>query len=211
MDLGAAAAISGMATLMSLLDPHLPPDLFEHPDSGALMPFPTEALAVSYCVSRLIPFCTELLQEEPIGNGLRPDLLVRFKGLEDLQLPVEIKAFTVGQIAPFPQAIRQAASYAKQLRISAFVAPLAGRGKLKFEWNVSRIGSGLLIAGHFCVGGLYFSHQRYRNAPVGGLLLAGDTIATFEQREQIGQVRWHSNARHLLAFKFSRGSQSWRI
>lgn len=186
----------------------LPP---EHPDHGGLMPFPTEAEAVDYIRARLTPYCRKLTPEAPIGNGLRPDFVARFHGLERVPLAIEVKQFTANGIAPFPEAIRQAASYAHQLDAPAFIAPLAGRGATRFEWQRSPIGAGLLIAGQFAVGGLYFAHERYRDRPTGGLLLAGVQVASFSLGETSEpEVRWHSQAEHLLRLKHGHGSKSWR-
>lgn len=182
----------------------------EHPDSGGLLPFPTEADAVEYTVRRLSPYCYDLKQEVRIGNGLRPDLVIRLSALPDIQFPIELKQFTQNGIAPFPEAVRQAASYGKAMRTTGFVGPLAGRGSSDFNWFCSSIGTGLLIAGQFCVGGLYFAHDRYRDEPTGGLLLAGVNIARFTREYGKPKTYLHSNAEHLLKFKFGKGSQSWR-
>jgi hypothetical protein len=182
----------------------------EHPDNGSLLPFPSEAEAIAYIRRRIAPFCKKLTPEASIGNGLRPDLVARFFGQEQFPLAIEAKQFEVGKIVPFPEAIRQAASYAKQLETAAFIAPLAGKGRTKFEWAYSPIGAGLLVAGQFGVGGLYFAHERYGDDPVGGLLLAGQQVATFAIRGGVPDVQWHSNAAHLLRYKNGHGSQSWR-
>jgi len=184
---------------------------WDHPDNGGLMPFPSEAAAVEYTVQRITPWCAKVTREPPIGNGLRPDLVIRLKVLPMLPIAVELKQFREHGVSPFPDAVRQAASYAKQLGTAAFVAPLAGRGATKFEWNVSRIGSGLLIAGQFGVGGLYFAHERYRDRPCGGLLLAGAQVAHFSRNENgEPETRLNSNAEHLLKLKQGHGSRSWR-
>ncbi|MGC8537153.1 MAG: hypothetical protein ACP5QR_16820 [Rhizomicrobium sp.] len=178
---------------------------------GGLMPFDSEVEAVEYVVRRLKPFCRKLTPEADIGGGLRPDLVARFHGMLDMPLAIEVKRFIAGSCKPFPEAVRQAASYAERLKHAAFVAPLAGRGALRFQWNLSPMGSGLLVAGQFSVGGIYFSHERYMDDPVGGLLLAGQQIASLK----IGvdgepAVDWHFNAAHMLKFKHGHGSQSWR-
>lgn len=183
----------------------------DHPDDGGLLPFPTEALAVEYVRRRLGPFCATLTPEALIGDGLRPDYLAKLLGLQDLPLALEVKCFTPRNISPFPEAIRQAASYARQLGSAAFVAPLAGKGATKFAWQASRLGTGLLIAGQFGVGGLYFAHERYRDRPVGGLLLAGVQIARLAlDNAGMPVVEWRSDARHLLKLKHGHGSKSWR-
>lgn len=186
------------------------PQPIEHPDNGGLLPFPTEADAVEYIRRRLAPFCWTLTPEARIGEGLRPDFVARFLGQKELPVAIEVKAFEPTKIVPFPEAIRQAASYAKQLETAAFIAPLAGKGKTKFEWMFSPIGSGLLVAGQFGVGGLYFAHERYRDNPTGGLLLAGQQVATFGFKAGMPDIAWHSNAKHLLKYKNGHGSQSWR-
>lgn len=182
-----------------------------HPDNGGVMPFASEAEAVEYTVRRLSPFCRKLTREVDIGNGLRPDLVVRLQGMHGIPLSIEVKQFTANGCAPFPEAVRQAASYARQLETPAFVAPLAGKGAMQFQWNLSPIGSGLLVAGQFCVGGVYFVHERYQDRPVGGFLLAGVQVASLSlgpSGEPV--VQWRSDAAHLLKFKQSHGSQSWR-
>lgn len=182
-----------------------------HPDDGGLMPFDSEAAAVEYVVRRLTPFCRKLTREARIGNGLRPDLVVRLHGMLDAPLAIEVKQFAPTGCAPFPEAIRQAASYAKQLERPAFIAPLAGKGAMKFQWNLSPIGSGLLVAGQFGVGGVYFAHERYRDNPVGGFLLAGVQVASLRV-SPVGEpvVEWRRDAAHLLKLKQAHGSQSWR-
>jgi len=187
------------------------PALAQHPDDGRLMPFDSEAEAVEYTVKRLTPFCRKLTREAQIGDGLRPDLVVRLIGLHELPLAIEIKRFVSGGCVPFPEAIRQAASYAQQLKTAAFVAPLAGKGRMKFEWNLSPIGSGLLVAGQFAVGGVYFAHERYRDRPVGGFLLAGAQVASLTLDEAGNPiVQWKPDAENLLKAKQGHGSRSWR-
>lgn len=185
--------------------------LWQHPDSGGLMPFPSEVEAVEYTVRRLAPYCAKLTREPAIGNGLRPDLVIRLRGLSDAPLAIELKQFRERGMTPFPEAVRQAASYARQLGTAAFIAPLAGKGAAKFEWHVSPIGTGLLIAGQFGVGGLYFAHERYGDRPCGGLLLAGVQVASF-RRDENGEpeTQLHSNAAHLIKLKHGHGSASWR-
>jgi hypothetical protein len=174
----------------------------QHPDNGSVMPFDTEAEAVEYTVRRLAPYCVKLTREPTLPSGLRPDLVIRLKGL---------KEFRAGMVVPFPEAIRQAASYAEELDVAAFIAPLAGKGATRFEWQVSPIGSGLLVAGHFGVGGLYFAHEKYQDRPCGGLLLTGATVATLQlDGSGVPEVRLHHKAAHLLKFKQAHGSQSWR-
>ena len=184
--------------------------IVEHPDNGWLMPFPSEAEAVEYVARRIRPFCSVFTQERPLASGLRPDIGVRFRGM-NIPIAIEVKQFPESGVVPFPEAIRQAADYARELGTAAFVAPLAGKGALQFQWNASLIGTGLLVGGQFGVGGLYFAHERYRDRPVGGLLLAGQTVAKFS-RDENGEPRieWHSNAPHLLKLKLGRGSASWR-
>lgn len=183
----------------------------EHPDSGWLMPFPTEADAVEYVVRRLTPYCTRIVREPEIGEGLRPDLGVRISGLPDVPIAIELKRFTANTVWPFAEAVRQAASYARRLNWAVFIGPLAGKGASKFDWKMSRLGTPLLIAGQFGVGGLYFAHERYRDRPCGGLLLAGAQIASFKRNENgEPEVEIKSDAVHLLTLKHGHGSKSWR-
>lgn len=184
---------------------------FEHPDDGGLLPFQTEALASEYVHRRLEPFCRKLTAEPDIGDGLRPDFVARLIGIPDFKLAIELKRFTAGSIWPFPEAIRQASSYANHLGTAAFVGPLAGKGASKFSWQTSTLGTALLIAGQFGVGALYFAHERYRDRPVGGLILAGVQVAHFSLNENgEPEVRLHSDAQHLLKLKLGHGSASWR-
>lgn len=192
-------------------DPSMHVNHAEHPDDGRLLTFESEAQAVEYTARRLAPFCRKLTREAEIGEGLRPDLVIRLIGLHEFPLAVEVKRFVPGGCTPFPEAIRQAASYARKLETAAFIAPLAGRGAMRFQWNLSPIGSGLLVAGQFGVGGVYFAHERYQDRPVGGLILAGAQVASL-LLDGGGNpiVQWNNNAAHLLKLKQGYGSRSWR-
>lgn len=81
---------------------------------------------------------------------------------------------------------------------------------MKFQWNLSPIGSGLLVAGQFGVGGIYFAHERYRDNPVGGLLLAGVEVASLKVIDGAPLIEWRFDAAHLLKLKHGHGSRSWR-
>lgn len=175
--------------------------------ANALMSFATEDLARAYCVAQLRPFCSSLVAEEWIAHDLRVDLMIRLKGLEDVALPIETKAYDV-QISNFVDSVAQCASYGKHLRAAAFTAPLHARGPTDLGWQNTLIGTALLLAGEFNVGALYFTQDK-RNSKVGGLILGGVQIAKL-LREPPGTVELHPNARRMLQYKYRRGSRTWR-
>ena len=177
-------------------------------EQGNVLPFETEAAAVDFVVERLRPFCASIKREPEFPNGLRPDLGIRLAALPDIPLAIEVKCFTAGQIKPLPDAIAQASCYAELTGYAAFIAPLSGRSLTRFQWNCSSIGSALLVAGQFNVGGLYFANDK---VVAGGLMLSGVQVAFFSYTEHGDpHTRLHEEAAHLLKAKHRSGSAAWR-
>lgn len=170
-----------------------------------LLPFETEAAAISYIKLRLGPFCQWIQEEVDHPTGLRIDLGLRLLALPDLLIPIEVKPFEGGRIVPLPDAIAQASSYADVFHCLAFVGPFRASGARNFVWFNGPVGGAMLVAAEFNVGALYFAREGDRI--VGGLTYAEHPVATFLAD---GTTKLHRNIKQLLKPKNRWGSKSWR-
>lgn len=178
--------------------------------NGALLPFGTEAAAVDYIAKALEPFCHSLRREPQFPNGLRPDIGIRLKALPEIPIAIEVKKFAHGSITPFPAAIAQASTYADHTGYAAFVAPLSGATRTRFEWNSCIVGPALLVAGQFNVGALYFFGGVQLDWRA-GFILSGVQIAYLSYSE-FGEpdTKLHDQAAHILKAKKRFGSLAKR-
>lgn len=175
------------------------------------MEFKDEDEAVEYTIRRLKPYCATVVREPKFTSGLRPDIGVRLKGLEDVPIAIECKKFKATRISPFPDAVAQASQYSSLTGHAAFVAPFHSENMSGLMQPACRFESGLLVAGQMSVGILYFTTQRWAYQADAGFVLGGVQVAHLcRTTDGDHVVRLHNDARRLLKAKQRNGSRSWR-
>jgi len=172
--------------------------------------FASEAEAVRLCVDALRPFCSRIVVEPTLANGIRPDIGFRLKALPEIPLVLETKPFGTESFGSLlAEGIAQASDYAAALKTKAFVGPLYGKQAKDMHWADSAAGAMLLLAAQFNVGGFLTRGDGAERISI--LLLAQAPVATMTfDRYGDPACRLHSSAAHLLKYKERAGSASWR-
>lgn len=178
-----------------------------------LMSFPSEAEAESFVATNLAPFCKSLVRQPVLKNGMIPDIGFRLSALPSIPLVLEIKRFEDTRIVPLPEAIAQAAQYARFLKTVAFVGPIVSPtcSAMSANWIQSpALGASLLVGGEFNVGAIHFA-EAPKLTGCFSLQYAGANIAFCSFNEHGDPcTRLHPNAAHLLKHKERYGSLKWR-
>lgn len=178
------------------------------------MAFTRESDAVDFVVESLSPFCTRIVREPELKNGMRPDIGLRLRALPDVSLAIECKQFDgEAQLRGLTDGIAQASQYAAQMHFQgmkgvSFIAPFSARGALAFHTD-SRVAGAMLVAGQLSVGALAFSGTA--RGKVATFVIGGQAAATLTYDDHgAPSCRLHTNAPQLLTYKNRWGSTTWR-